>query len=388
MSKESSAAIYLLGLATFVTFLSAQLTQPILPVLADELGAGGLDIAALSGAHFIVLGLFEVFTGALADKYGKRRMISLGAFIAAVSSVLCVWALSWKQLLALRVIGALADAIVGPALLALVAEVGGQARGRAMGIFRSCQGFAFVLGPVAGGILAYSFSLHTPFFIDFGLTILGISFFLFLVPETEKGNNMDRSSVSESLRVIRREPRLLKAAFLGFTEIFAFSSLSSFIPALAIEIGLSGMEIALFLTVETIVFSLTSAFIGSLSDNVGRKPVAIAGLVYSSLNLVAFFFAAQDFFQTLFLMALYGVGASSVFLMSSTMAADILPKEGRAMLFGTFDALMDLGLVVGPSACFAFLAVTGLSIRYSFLLMAVPSLAAIVVIFKTRETKA
>lgn len=68
--------------------------------------------------------------------------------------------------------------------------------------------------------------------------------------------------------------------------------------------------------------------------------------------------------------------------------ADILPEESRAMLFGTFDALMDFGLVAGPSACFTFLAFSGLPIKYSFLLMAVSSIAALPLILRMEETKA
>ncbi|MEM5866578.1 MAG: hypothetical protein QXG39_01515 [Candidatus Aenigmatarchaeota archaeon] len=37
---------------------------------------------------------------------------------------------------------------------------------------------------------------------------------------------------------------------------------------------------------------------------------------------------------------------------------------------------MDLGLVAGPSICFAFLSISGLPINYAFLLMAVPSIIA------------
>ena len=46
-----SIAIYLLGLATFVTFLSAQLITPVIPVLAEKLGAEDLNIAAVSGVY-------------------------------------------------------------------------------------------------------------------------------------------------------------------------------------------------------------------------------------------------------------------------------------------------------------------------------------------------
>ncbi len=377
--------IYLLGIATFVTFLSAQLIKPILPTIADRLGAGDLDIAAISGIPFIILGLLQIFAGALADRYGRRRMIALGSLLAATSSILCVLAWSWKQLLILRGLGAAADAIVGPALLALVAEVGGREKGKAMGVFRSCQGWALVLGPMIGGALG-SLSLYTPFYVDFGLTILGVSLFLFLVPEVRGRSGEEASSLLQSLKVLKQEPALVKAAFLGFTEVFAFAALFSLIPALAIDLGMSAMEIAALLTAETITFTITNAFVGALSDRVGRKPIAVMGLIYSSVNLAAFFLV-EDFLQTLLLMALYGVGASSVYLMGSTMAADLLPEEGRATLFGAFDALMDLGLIVGPSTCFTFLATSGLPLRYSFPLMAVPSLIALPLILWMEETK-
>jgi len=85
-----SIAIYLLGLATFVTFLSAQLITPVMPVLAEKLGAEDLNIAAVSGVYIVLLALFQIFTGAFADRYGKRRAIALGAFLAALSSILCL----------------------------------------------------------------------------------------------------------------------------------------------------------------------------------------------------------------------------------------------------------------------------------------------------------
>lgn len=132
MESRLNAAIYLLGLATFVTFLSAHLITPIVPVLAEKLGAKDLSVAVVSWVYIVFLALFQIFAGAFADRYGKRRSVALGAFLAALSSILCVLAWSWGQLLILRIFGGIADAIMGPALLALVAELGGE-RGEGYG---------------------------------------------------------------------------------------------------------------------------------------------------------------------------------------------------------------------------------------------------------------
>lgn len=380
-----SIAIYLLGLATFVTFLSAELIAPIVPVLADKLGAEDLSIVTVSGVYIVLLALLQIFTGAFADRYGKRRTIALGAFLAALSSILCVLARSWEQLLILRAFGGVADAIAGPALLALVAELSGKEKGKAMGIFRSSQGFAFVMGPILGGTIAHFFSIFTPFYIDFGLTILGIMLFLVFVPEAKRKREKLAFSL-KALGFVRQNLTLIKIACLGFSETFAFAALCSFVPALAIGFGMTEVEIATFFTSEAIVFTLTNVIVGTLSDRIGRKPIMIIGLTCSSVNLIAFFFA-KDFWQILLLMALYGFGSSSVYVMSSTMAIDILPEENRAMLFGAFDALIDLGLVAGPSICLAFLSISRWPINYSFLLMAIPSITALSFIFQTKETK-
>lgn len=385
MHANDNVAIYLLALATFVTFLSAQLITPIVPVLADKLGAEDLSLASVSGTYIILLALFQIFTGAFADRFGKRRTIAVGAFFAALSSILCVLAWSWGQLLILRALGGVADAIAGPALLALVAELSGKQKGKAMGIFRSSQGLAFIIGPTIGGAIGYSFSIYAPFFADFGLTILGILLFLLLVPEAKKKRRGLAHSL-ESLKFIKQDLALIKIAFLGFTETFAFASLCSFIPALAIAFGMSVVEIATFFTAEAATFTLTNIVVGTLSDRIGRKPIMILGLLFCSVNLIAFFFV-KEYWQILLLMALYGFGSSSVYVMSSTMAADILPEENKAMLFGAFDALMDLGLVVGPSLCFVFLVISGWPINHSFLLMAVPSILALGLIFRVKETK-
>jgi len=385
MHSHDSIAIYLLGLATFVTFLSAQLITPIVPVLADKLGAQDLNIAAVSATHIILLALLQIFTGALADRFGKRRTIALGAFLAALSSILCVLAWSWKQLLILRAIGGVADAIAGPALLALVAELSGKQKGKAMGIFRSSQGLAFIIGPTIGGTIAYFSYIHAPFFVDFCLTILGILIFLLLVPETKRKPRGLAHSL-ESLKLIKKDLALMKIAFLGFTETFAFASLCSFVPALAIKLQMSEIQIAALFTAEAAIFTLTNIVVGTLSDRIGRKSIMILGLSFSSANLIAFFFASE-YWQILMLMAFYGSGSSAVYVMSSTMAADILPEENRAMLFGAFDAIMDLGLVIGPILCFTFLAVSGWPINNSFLLMAIPSIIALSIIFRMKETK-
>ena len=74
-------------------------------------------------------------------------------------------AVHWLQLLSLRIIGDIADAIAMPALLAITASPGGDKPGKFFGILRRRQGLSFVIGPALGGALSFV-SLRSLFLVD------------------------------------------------------------------------------------------------------------------------------------------------------------------------------------------------------------------------------
>ena len=83
--------------------------------------------------------------------------------------------------------------------------------------------------------------------------------------------------------------------------------------------------------------------------------------------------------------ALYGLGSSMTFLMSSVMLADITPDERRATVLGAFDAAIDLMLFAAPALALALHGPLG-RIEPLLLLAAVPTLIALPVACQVRET--
>ena len=80
--------IHLVALTSFVLFLSTQVGVPVLPALASELGADTRGMAATLSAALMTLVLLQFFTGMLADRYGRRRVLVSGAFLGGISSLL------------------------------------------------------------------------------------------------------------------------------------------------------------------------------------------------------------------------------------------------------------------------------------------------------------
>ena len=157
--------MYAIGLMAFVLFLSSLVSLPVLPRLSAELGADTHEIPIVVSAALATVVVAQFFAGSLADRFSRKRLILLGAFLGSVSSLLCVLVDSWVELLLLRVVGGVADAISMPALLAITSTLGKDTPGRFFGILRGSQGLSFVAGPAIGSALSLV-SLRTPFLVD------------------------------------------------------------------------------------------------------------------------------------------------------------------------------------------------------------------------------
>ena len=81
------------------------------------------------------------------------------------------------------------------------------------------------------------------------------------------------------------------------------------------------------------------------------------------------YFIANNMIHLTVLSTFYGLGCSMIFLMSTIIATDIIPEDRRGLMLGAFDALMDLGLAIGPVLNWLTLKLTGFPIVISFLVM-------------------
>ena len=115
------------------------------------------DFAALQwvlSSYALVLAGLLLGGGALADRYGRRRVFLLGLAVFGAGSVICLLAPSVTVLIVGRVVQGAGAAALFPAGLALIgAEFTGPARARAIGVWGASVAAAIALGPLLGGVL-------------------------------------------------------------------------------------------------------------------------------------------------------------------------------------------------------------------------------------------
>jgi EmrB/QacA subfamily drug resistance transporter len=139
-----------------------------------------LDAYNLTYATLLLTG------GLIADLYGRRLAFQLGVAALTVASLGCAFAPSVGFLIAARTAAGVGAALVLPASLSIVRVVWtDQAeRTRALGVWASCNGLAFVIGPTLGGFCVAWFGWPTVFLLVVPLALAAFALAAIAVPES------------------------------------------------------------------------------------------------------------------------------------------------------------------------------------------------------------
>ena len=161
--------------------------------IAKDLDASFTDLQWVLSGYSLVLAVFQLTAGSLADLFGRKRLFVGGLCLFTAASSLCALAPSAAWLIAMRALQGLGAAIVFPSSLALLAqEFEGAQRGRAIGIWGAVIGLAFAAGPLVGGLLVEPFGWQAIFVLG---VVLGVPTIAFAVRHVRESRDPDPKPV-------------------------------------------------------------------------------------------------------------------------------------------------------------------------------------------------
>ena len=176
------AGLALLAVPCMLISVNSNLLNLALPQLAGELRPSATQLLWISDIYvFLVAGLLLPM-GLLADRFGRRRLLLLGAAVFGLASVGA--ALSWSPagLILCRGLIGVGSAMLGPSTLSLIRSmfpVPSQ-RAVALGIWTASFALGGILGPLIGGVLIEAMSWRAVFL----LTPVAMVVLLVLGPHT------------------------------------------------------------------------------------------------------------------------------------------------------------------------------------------------------------
>ena len=155
------------------------------PSIGKDLHAQIEGLQWVSVGYLLTLAGLLLLTGALSDRFGRRRLFVIGVAWFAVASLICATAPNIELLIAARGLQGVGGALLTPGSLAILeASFAPGERGRVIGAWSGLGGVAIALGPFVGGFLISTYSWRLIFLINFPIAVAVIWISLHHVPDS------------------------------------------------------------------------------------------------------------------------------------------------------------------------------------------------------------
>jgi EmrB/QacA subfamily drug resistance transporter len=167
----------------------AMLDSTVVGIALPSIGRafhGGVDtLQWVVTGYALTLAAFLLLGGSLGDRYGRKRIFTIGVVWFAAASALCGIAPTAGLLIAARVVQGIGGALLAPASLAILqASFRPADRAKAIGAWSGLSGVAAAAGPLIGGYLIAVGSWRWVFYINLPLSIAVLVITARHVPES------------------------------------------------------------------------------------------------------------------------------------------------------------------------------------------------------------
>jgi EmrB/QacA subfamily drug resistance transporter len=317
--------------AYFMVVLDSVVVITALPRMQRDLHVSLSSLQWTLNAYGIAFAAGIITAAALGDRFGRRKVFTIGLALFTVASVACALAPNLSELIAARTVQGLGGAVVLPlSLTILTAAFPIERRGMIVGIYGGLAGLAVAMGPIVGGAVTQGIDWHWIFWINVPIGLVAVPLGLRLLPESygapERldlvGAGIVTAGVVALVSALTRSGDVgwgsaetvgalvtgtaLLAAFLRWehraaepmvpvrlfaVRDFAIGNLTTFLMSGAIFAGgllvTEEFQLARHYSptgagVRLLPFFATPMFVspvaGALSDRIGRRPIIVVGL--------------------------------------------------------------------------------------------------------------
>lgn len=331
--------VWILGIVSLFMDMSSEIVHALLPVfLVGTLGASMVLLGLIEGLAEATAQIVKLFSGALSDRLGNRKMLTLlGYGMAAAVKPLFPLAASPLAVVVARVADRIGKGIRGAPRDALVADITPpELRGAAFGLRQSLDTAGAFLGPLlAFALMTFALlEIRSVLWVACIPALAAVAMLAFGIREPER-----KTSGKEPPKLDLATLRKLGGDFWLVSLMAALFMMARFSEAFLIikasDTGLATSYIPLVLTVMSLAYALTSYPVGILSDSMGRRGFLVVGLVLliAADIVLGFTSSITAMFAGIILWGLH-MGFTQGIL--STLVADAAPADLRGTAFGAF----------------------------------------------------
>jgi MFS family permease len=332
------------------------LERSILPQIAEVEFHIAAKTAILS--FIIVFGIVKAitnyFTGALANKVGRKNLLTIGWLIGIPVPFMLMFADSWNWIVAANVLLGINQGLTWSSTVVMKIDlVGEKQRGFAMGLNEFAGYIAVAIVAFGTGWIASLYGLRPyPFYIGIVLAFAGLLASLLFVKDTKH----HVSAETATSNVPRRKNIFLETTWkdknLGsVTQAGLINNLNDgmawgLFPVLLASKGFTIAQIGVVTAVYPAVWGIGQLFTGKMADHFCKKDLLFWGMLLQGLVLIALIFAGT-MTHFIVLSSMLGWGTAMVYPTFLAAVAENTHPADRANSLGVFRLWRDLGYAIG-----------------------------------------
>ncbi|AXA33735.1 multidrug effflux MFS transporter [Francisella adeliensis] len=294
------------------------------------------QIAMTVSTYLFGFSLGMLIWGALSDKFGRKKILTIGMSIYTISTILCTYSYNFETLTFMRFLQGLGDSPAAVAAMAILKDCyRGQKLIKMMATMVMVFMIAPIIAPIIGSVIIYTTGewqniFH--FLTFYGIVLLIITL---LMPETHKTHKRSKSlliSFFVYIKHLMNTPYILATISGGlcFGALFSFIGASSNIMLGYLDLGYFQFCLLFALNIFGIVFS--SLFIKNKVNNANQSQVIYYGYTIA-ISLVLLNTLCSYLIDNIYVFVIINTLATACFalvnIIITARAIDLL-KEGFA----------------------------------------------------------
>jgi MFS family permease len=332
------------------------LERSILPRIAEVEFHIAAKTAVLS--FIIVFGIVKAitnyFTGALANKIGRKNLLTIGWLFAIPVPFILMSANNWNWIVAANVLLGINQGLTWSSTVVMKIDlVGEKQRGFAMGLNEFAGYVALAIVAFLTGWIASEYGLRPyPFYVGIALSLLGLFCSFFLVKDTR--HHIAKETTTSQVPKLKnifwdttwKHKNLGSVTQAGLINNLNDGMAWGILPILLASKGFSIADIGIITAVYPAVWGLAQLFTGNMADYFCKKDLLFIGMFSQGVALVALIFA-QSFTHFIIIASILGLGTALVYpTFLATVAENTNPSD-RAHSVGIFRLWRDMGYAIG-----------------------------------------
>ena len=339
--KKFTKARWITIAATFLAFMGIGIVDPILPTIAEQIGANHWQVEMLFTAYILTMAIMMIPAGIFASRFGDKRMMVFGLCVVTVFALLCALSNGIASLSIFRAGWGFGNSMFFATAMTLLIALSKDPQ-KAVGYYEAAIGLGMAGGPLVGGILG-GYSWRFPFFATSILILAAFCLVLFFVFEPSGKQKRKPVGMHELKGLFSYKP-FVTSALAAMLYYYGFFVVLAYTPLI---IGLGAIQIGFVFFGWGLMLAYGSAILSHQLEKkyLPKKILPYSLLIFAVLLGLLFIVPSTPLLITLVIVSGLASGLNNALFTSYVM--EVSPYE-RSITSGGYNFLRWLGAAIAP----------------------------------------